>query len=97
MVIYLFWMKEARMDDDFMDKFEHQIDPDDPLYIIGIVSEMVQIPIWTLRKLDDMGIVCPERKNEKTRCYTLSQIKTLNYICYLMEKKDVNNAVPWRR
>ena len=32
-------------------RFDVRIDPQAPLFVIGVVSEMVQIPIWTLRKL----------------------------------------------
>lgn len=70
--------------------FEVQIDPEDPVYVIGVVSEMVRIPIWTLRKLDILGIVKPKRKGEKIRCYSQIQITQLSYIHYLMEEKGVN-------
>ncbi|MFH1360982.1 MAG: MerR family transcriptional regulator [Candidatus Omnitrophota bacterium] len=78
------------MDRKEFDDFDIEIEPEDPLFIISIVSEMVGIPIWTLRKLDEMGIVCPKRLGKKTRCYSKVQIKKLNYVCYLMEKKHVN-------
>ncbi len=71
-------------------KFEYQINPEEPLFIIGVVSEVVGIPIWTLRKLDEMGVVCPERKGKKTRCYSQIQIKELKYVNYLMSEKGVN-------
>ena len=71
-------------------KFEIQINPEDPLYVIGVVSTLVGIPIWTLRKLDQMGIVKPKRIRKKTRCYSQIQIKKLTYVYYLMEEKHVN-------
>jgi DNA-binding transcriptional MerR regulator len=69
---------------------EFEIDDNDPLFVISVVSELVHIPIWTLRKLDDHGIVKAQRKGKKTRCYTKNQIKKLTYIYYLMENKGVN-------
>ncbi len=70
--------------------FEVDINPDEPLFIISVVSEMIGVPIWTLRKLDDMGVVAPKRLGKKTRCYTKAQIQQLNYIHYLMDEKGVN-------
>ena len=71
-------------------KFDFQINPDDHLFVISIVSELVNIPIWTLRKLDDMGIVKPKRLGKKTRCYSHVQINQLSYVRYLMDEKGVN-------
>lgn len=69
--------------------FDVHIDPDHPVYGISIVSTIVRIPIWTLRKLDTMGVVKPIRIG-KTRCYSQIQMKQLNYIYYLLEEKKVN-------
>ncbi len=72
------------------ERFDVQIDPQAPLFIISVVSDLVQIPIWTLRKLDQMGIIKAKRIGKKTRCYSQEQIKQLSYIYYLMEEKNVN-------
>jgi MerR family transcriptional regulator/heat shock protein HspR len=72
------------------EEFEVTINPDDPLFIISVVASMVDIPVWTLRKLDEFGVVCPERIGKKARCYSKNQIKTLKYVQYLMEDKGVN-------
>jgi len=71
-------------------KFEVNINPEDPLFVISVVEKMVGIPIWTLRKLDEMGIVQPKRIGKKTRCYSKVQIQQLTYVHYLMEEKHVN-------
>ena len=78
------------MDEKLFEKFDVEIDPEDPIFIISVVSKMVDIPIWTLRKLDELGIVEAERLGKKTRCYSKRQIKKLSYIHYLMEEKNVN-------
>jgi MerR family transcriptional regulator/heat shock protein HspR len=70
--------------------FSVTIDPEAPVYIISVVSEIVSIPIWTLRKLDDLDVVKPKRIGKKTRCYSQTQIELLNYVHYLMEEKGVN-------
>lgn len=70
--------------------FVFNIDPQAPLFVIGVAAEVVHIPIWTLRKLDQMGVVKPKRVGIRTRCYSQMQIQTLTYIRYLMEDKKVN-------
>ena len=72
------------------EKFSIQIDAEAPLFVISVVSEMVHLPIWTLRKLDEMGVVKPKRIGKKTRCYSKIQIEELGYVRYLMEEKNVN-------
>ena len=74
----------------YSEDFEININPEEPLFVISVVSDMVDIPIWTLRKLDQMDIVCPQRRGKKTRCYSKKQMDTLIYIRYLMVEKNVN-------
>lgn len=71
-------------------QFNVQIDPETPVYIISVVSAIVRIPIWTLRKLDEMEVVQPQRIGKKTRCYSQRQVELLSYVHYLMEEKNVN-------
>jgi MerR family transcriptional regulator/heat shock protein HspR len=79
-----------------MDKFKDPEDfdigiaPEDPVYVISVVSKLCGIPAWTLRELEKKGIVKPKRIGKKTRCYSMKQIKTLEYVHYLMENKHVN-------
>ena len=73
-----------------LEQFEIDIKPEAPLFIISVVSDLVEIHIWTLRKLDEMDVVKPKRIGKKTRCYSKIQIKQLSYIHYLMEEKKVN-------
>ena len=70
--------------------FDVQIKPHEALFIISVVSEMVNLPVWTLRKLDQLDVVKPKRIGKKARCYSIQQIKKLNYISYLMQEKRVS-------
>ncbi len=72
------------------DHFDVKIHPEEPVYIITVVSHIVRIPVWTLRKLDELGVVKAKRIGKKTRCYSHKQIKILNYVHYLMEERHVN-------
>jgi len=79
------------MDEDKnIDDFEVEIDPEDPVYVISVVSKLCGIPVWTLRELEKKGVIQPKRLGKKTRCYSKKQVKKLEYIHYLMENKHVN-------
>jgi len=73
-----------------MPMFDIYISPDDPVYVISVVSKLVDLPVWTLRQLDKSGVVCPKRIGKKSRLYSLNDIKRLEYVHYLMEEKHVN-------
>ena len=73
-----------------MPVFKVNIRPEEPVYIISVVSRLVGIPVWTLRQLDKAGIVSPKRQGKKSRLYCHKDIERLEYIHYLMEEKRVN-------
>jgi MerR family transcriptional regulator/heat shock protein HspR len=73
-----------------MPLFDIQISPDEPVYIISVVSKLVGVPVWTLRQLDKQGVVRPKRAGKKSRLYSLKEIRKLEYVHYLMEDKHVN-------
>ncbi|MDD5252950.1 MAG: MerR family transcriptional regulator [Candidatus Omnitrophica bacterium] len=70
--------------------FGLKISPEEPVYVIGVVCKLVNIPVWTLRQLDKAGVVIPKRAGKKNRLYSLKDLKRLEYVHYLMEKKRVN-------
>lgn len=71
-------------------KIKVQIDPNEPVYVISVVSKICRIPVWTLRELEKKGVIKPKRIGKKTRCYSMVQIQRLEYIHYLMEERHVN-------
>jgi MerR family transcriptional regulator/heat shock protein HspR len=73
-----------------MPLFDIHISPDEPVYVISVVSKLVDLPIWTLRQLDRAGIVCPKRIGKKSRLYSLKDVRRLEYVHYLMQEKRVN-------
>ena len=73
-----------------MPLFRLKIGPEEPVYVIGVVCRLVNIPVWTLRQLDKAGVVRPKRTGKKNRLYSLRDLKRLEYVHYLMEKKRVN-------
>ena len=73
-----------------MPLFDIRISPDEPVYVISVVSKLVDLPVWTLRQLDKKGVVKPKRIGRKSRLYSLKDVKRLEYVHYLMEDKGVN-------
>ncbi|MFA5145687.1 MAG: MerR family transcriptional regulator [Candidatus Omnitrophota bacterium] len=73
-----------------MPLFDIQISPDEPVYVISVVSKLIDLPVWTLRQLDKVGVVSPKRIGKKSRLYSLKDVKKLEYVHYLMEEKHVN-------
>ena len=73
-----------------MGLFDIMISPDEPVYVISVVSKLVELPVWTLRALDKAGVVKPKRIGKKSRLYSLKDIKKLEYVHYLMEDNGVN-------
>lgn len=73
-----------------MPLFDINISPDEPVYVISVVSKLVGLPVWTLRQLDKKGVVCPKRVGRKSRFYSLKDVKRLEYVHYLMQDKHVN-------
>ena len=56
---------------------ECAIDPQEPVYVIGVVSRLVRWPIWTLRILDREGLVKPKRRSGRARLCSLHDIRML--------------------
>jgi MerR family transcriptional regulator, heat shock protein HspR len=73
-----------------MGTYELRISPDEPVYVISVVSKLVGIPVWTLRQLDKAGVVCPKRVGKKSRLYCMKDMRRLEYVHYLMQEKHVN-------
>jgi len=69
---------------------QFQIDPDESVYVIGVVSSLVGLPIWTLRMLDRQGLVTATRQEGCTRLYSLNDLRRLAYIKKLMLEQRVN-------
>lgn len=66
-----------------------EVPANEPVYVIGVVSTLVQLPVWTLRALDREGIVKAARKKSH-RLYTLNDLRLLMRIRQLLIDEGVN-------
>jgi DNA-binding transcriptional MerR regulator len=69
---------------------QFDIDPAEPVYVIGVVSRLVRLPIWTLRILDREGLVRPRRRAGRARLYSLQDVRRLIRIRRLCVDEGVN-------
>lgn len=66
--------------------------PNEPVYIISVAAKLAGLPCWTLRALDQDGVVVPVRTEKNRRMYSDDDISTLEYVRYLTEERGVNTA-----
>ncbi len=71
---------------------DFEIDTDEPVYTTGIVSRLLKIPVWTLKKFDREKIVTPKRREGNDRLYSKRDLSLLYYYWGLMKKKKVRFA-----
>jgi MerR family transcriptional regulator/heat shock protein HspR len=66
-------------------------DRDEPLYLISIVSKLLDVHPQTLRLYEREGFVRPKRANRQ-RIYSESDIERLNLVLQLTRELGVNRA-----
>ncbi|MBN2654571.1 MAG: MerR family transcriptional regulator [Nitrospirae bacterium] len=66
-------------------------DKKSPLFMISVVSEMLDVHPQTLRMYEREGFVQPHRVNQQ-RLYTQQDVDTLNMVIKLTKKLGVNKA-----
>lgn len=62
------------------------------LYVISIVSEMLDLHPQTLRMYERFGLIQPSRTDGQTRLYSETDIEQLQYVTDLTKNKAVNKA-----
>ncbi len=65
-------------------------DSQEPLYVISVAAKLVQMPAWTLRVLDEQGIVVPARTDKNRRLYSDHDLAKLLRVRSLTEELGVN-------
>jgi MerR family transcriptional regulator, heat shock protein HspR len=63
---------------------------DTPLYVISVAAKLVRLPAWTLRVLDEQGIVVPKRTGKNRRLYSDTDLSKLVRVRSLTEELGVN-------
>jgi len=63
-----------------------------PLYMIGVVAEMVKIHPQTLRMYEKKGLIRPSRTEGKTRMYSAEDVEDIARVTRLARDLGVNLA-----
>jgi MerR family transcriptional regulator/heat shock protein HspR len=65
---------------------------DEPVYVISVVSRMLQMHPQTLRKYERAGLIRPSRTNGMLRLYSDDDVRLLRLIKRLVEDFGLNIA-----
>jgi len=68
---------------------DFKIGDKEPVFTISVVSRLLKIPIWTLKKLDREKIVSPKRSSGNDRLYSKNDLKQLHRFWDLMKTRNV--------
>ncbi len=55
---------------------EFEIPDNEPVFTVSVVSRLLDIPVWVLKKLDSEEIVCPKRSRGNDRLYSKKNVSS---------------------
>lgn len=66
------------------------VHPEVPVYSATVVSRLLGIPSWTLKQLDEEGIVSPRRAEKgESRLYSQKDLDFLQHCWFYLKEKGV--------
>jgi MerR family transcriptional regulator, heat shock protein HspR len=68
----------------------HEASDDMPVYVIPVAAELSGMHPQTLRAYERLGLVSPDRRQDKSRRYSMRDILTLREIQRLSQEEGVN-------
>jgi MerR family transcriptional regulator, heat shock protein HspR len=71
-------------------KLSLEIAGDEPVYTSGVISRLLDIPLWVLKQLDKEDVVKPPRSKGRYRFYSRNELKKLKHVWYYMKIRRVN-------
>jgi MerR family transcriptional regulator/heat shock protein HspR len=67
-----------------------EVADDEPVFTSGVVSRLLEVPIWVLKQLDREKVVSPPREKGRSRLYSKKELKRINHVWYYMRERNVN-------
>jgi MerR family transcriptional regulator/heat shock protein HspR len=67
-----------------------ELHPDEPCYMISVVSKMVELHPQTLRNYEGLGLVVPRRSEGNIRLYSQQDVERIRAIKRLSDELGVN-------
>lgn len=71
---------------------EFRVPENEPVFTISVVSRLLEIPVWMLKKMDSEQIVCPCRSRGNDRLYSRRNVSEVRYYWRLMKTRKVKVA-----
>ena len=65
---------------------------DEPVYLISVVSTLLDIHPQTLRQYEKEGLICPSRTQGRMRLYSQRDIDNIKFVLQLTRKMGINLA-----
>ncbi|MBU2102170.1 MAG: chaperone modulator CbpM [Candidatus Omnitrophota bacterium] len=72
------------------EQFEISIPPDEPVFPLNVVCQLLHFHYWTLHELLKEGVIQPTGKAKRKKLFSYKDVKRLKYVQYLMQDKGVN-------
>ncbi|MDA0256849.1 MAG: MerR family transcriptional regulator [Chloroflexi bacterium] len=69
-----------------------EIHPQQPVFQISVVAQMVGVHQQTLRSYERIGLVSPARSSGNTRLYSFADVERVRQVLRLVEELGVNLA-----
>ena len=70
--------------------FKIDIKEDEPVFPIEVVCKLADLHYWTLRSIIKEGLIAPKKVGKKKMLFSKHDIKKVECVKFLMEKKGVN-------
>ena len=65
---------------------------DEPVYLISVVANILDIHPQTLRQYEKEGLICPSRTQGRMRLYSQRDIDKIKFVLQLTRKMGINLA-----
>ena len=76
--------------EDILAEFDIDISPDQPVFPINVVCDMLDMQYHLLHEILKEGVIALPRKKQTKKLLSVKDVKKLKYVKYLIEEKGVN-------
>jgi len=73
-------------------KKEKEVNADRPVFTLGIISQLSDIPAHSIRQYIDKGLILPYKKDNKRHLFCMNDVTRLEHIHSLIHDQGLNFA-----
>lgn len=70
-------------------RISFRVSANEPVFTVSVVSRLLSMPVWMLKKFDREKLVCPKRSDGNDRLYSKDNLDHLSHYWQLMCKRNV--------